>query len=104
LKIENLDAIALALYQHASTRATKKSVYEDFKEDLDCSYKTLVIAMNRAGVFAMKILSIIMQWGKKHGHLVKYTDATDLPVCLKKNADSHRVMKAFASLGRSSKG
>lgn len=104
LKIENLDAVALALYQHASTRATKKSVWEDFKESLNCSYKTLVIAMNRAGVFAMKILAIIMQWGKGHGHLVKYTDATDLPVCLKKNADSHRVMKAFASLGRSSKG
>lgn len=104
LKIEALDAIALALYQHASTRATKKSVYEDFKEDLDCSYKTLVVAMNRAGVLAMKILAIIMQWGKRNGHLVKYTDETDLPVCLKKNADSHRVMKAFAKMGKSSKG
>lgn len=104
LKIENENALALALYQHASTRATKKSVYLDFKESLDCSYKTLVMAMNRAGLLALKILAIIMQWGKRNGHLVKYTDETDLPVCLKKNADSHRVMKALASMSRSSKG
>jgi len=104
LKIGNEDALALALYQHASTRATKKSVYEDFKDALGCSYKTLVVAMNRAGMLAMSILATLMQWGKKYGHVVKYTDATDLPVCLKKNADSHRVMRAFSSLGRSAKG
>ena len=104
LKIENLDAIALALYQHASSRATKKSVYDDLKESLDCSYKTLVMAMNRAASFVMRILFILMRLGKRHGHIVKYTDATDLPVCLKKNADSNRVMKDFAEIGHSSKG
>lgn len=104
LKIENLDAVALALYQHASTRATKKSVWEDFKESLDCSYKTLVMAMNRAAVFTMKILAVLFELGKKSGHPVKMTDATDLPVCLKKNADKHRVMKGLADFGRSSKG
>lgn len=104
VKIGNEDALALALYQHASTRTTKKSVYEDFKKTLRCSYKTLVVSMNRAGVMAIKILSAIMQWGKRNGHIVKYTDATDLPVCLKKNADSHRVMKMFSEIARSSKG
>ena len=104
LKIENVDAVALALYQHASTRATKKSVYEDLKESLGCSYKTLVVAMNRAAVFVMKILFILMRLGKRHGHLVKYTDATDLPVCLKKNADSNKTMRGFAEIGHSSKG
>ena len=77
LKIQNLDALTLALYQHASTRATKKSVYEDFKESLNCSYKTLVCAMNRASVWSMKILFLIMRLGKKHGHIVKFTDTTD---------------------------
>lgn len=79
MKIGNEDALALALYQHASTRATKKSVYEDFKESLACSYKTLVMAMNRAAVFTLKILGILFALGKRHGHLVKMTDATDLP-------------------------
>ena len=104
LKIENENAIVLALYQHASTCATKKSVYEDFKESLGCSYKTLVCAMNRAAVFVMQILAIVMRWGKRYGHVVKNTDATDLPVCLKKNADSNRVMKGIAEIGHSSKG
>jgi transposase len=45
-----------------------------------------------------------MRLGKKHQHLIKYTDATDIPVCLKKNADSHKTMAAFSELARSSKG
>lgn len=104
LKIENKDALALALYQHTSTRATKKSVWNDFKDALRCSYKTLVCAMNRASVWSMKILFLLMRMGKKYGHIVKYTDATDLPVCLKKNADSNRTMRGLAELARSSKG
>jgi hypothetical protein len=104
LKIQNEDALALALYQHTSTRATKKSVYDDFKSSLRCSYKTLVMAMNRMGTWSMKILFLIMRFGKKFGHIVKYTDATDLPVCLRKNADSHRVMQRLAGWGHSAKG
>jgi hypothetical protein len=104
LKIANLDAVVLALYRHASTRATKKSVYDDFKESLNCSYETLVVAMNRASVWSMKTLFLLMRLGKKHGHIVKMTDATDLPVCPKKNADSHRVTKRLAGWGHSAKG
>ena len=103
-KITQHDALTLALYQHQSTRATKKSVYEDFKNILSCSYKTLVVSMNKAGLASLRLLFIIMRLGKKHAHLVKYTDATDIPVCLKKNADSHKTMQGFAGFGRSSKG
>lgn len=103
-KISQIDAATLALYQHQSTRATKKSVYEDFKDVLDCSYKTLVVSINAAANLCLRILFIIIRLGKKHQHLVKYTDATDLPVCLKKNADSHKTMAAFSELGRSAKG
>ncbi len=103
-KIANEEALTLALYQHASTRATKKSLYDDCKEFLNCSYKTLVVAINRAAIFAIKIIAIMMRLGKKYGHIVKATDATDLPVCLKKNADKHRVMKGLAEFGRSSQG
>jgi len=52
----------------------------------------------------MRILFLIMRWGRKYQHLVKYTDATDIPVCLKKNADSHKTMADLSELGRSSKG
>lgn len=103
-KISRIDALTLAVYQHKSTRATKKSVYEDFKAELDCCYKTLVVAMNEAGLLALRILILIMKLGRTYQHLVKYTDATDIPVCLKKNADAHRTMASLATLGRSSKG
>jgi transposase len=103
-KISPLDAMTLSLYQHTSTRATKKSIYEDFKDILKCSYKTLVVAINTSAVYCLRLLFLIMRLGRKQQHLVKYTDATDIPVCLKKNADSHQTMAALAELGRSSKG
>jgi transposase len=103
-KITKLDALTLALYQHTSTRATKKSVWTDYKKQLKCSYKTLVVSMNEAGVVALRILFGLMRLNKERAHFIKYTDATDLPVCLKKNADKHKTMAGLAALGWSSKG
>lgn len=103
-KISDIKAVTLSLYKQHSTRATKKSVYDDFKEELKCSYKTLVVAINRAALLTLRILLILMRLGKKQAHPVKYTDATDLPVCLKKNADDHRTMRGLADFGKSSKG
>lgn len=37
-------------------------------------------------------------------HPIKYTDATDLPVCRKKNADEHKTMRGLAGFGPSTKG
>lgn len=103
-KISSVDAMTLSLYQHKSTRATKKSVYEDFKDILKCSYKTLVVSMNQAALLCLRLLFIIMRLGKKYAHPIKYTDSTDIPVCLKKNADNHKTMTSLASFGRSAKG
>jgi len=103
-KITELDSLTLALYQHTSTRATKKSLYEDLKTFLRCSYKTLVVSINRAGKLAMRILGLLMRFNNSEAHPVKYTDATDLPVCLKKNADKHKTMRWLSGFGRSSKG
>jgi hypothetical protein len=104
LKISKKDALIFALYMHRSTRATKKSVYEDFKEALRCSYKTLVVAINKAGMLALRLLFKMMRLGRKDAHLVKYTDATDIPVCLAKNATKHKTMKGLAGWGYSGKG
>lgn len=60
--------------------------------------------MNDAGFLALRILILIMKLNRTYQHLVKYTDATDIPVCLKKNADKHKTMASLAALGRSSKG
>lgn len=103
-KIPDVDALTFALYQHRSTRATKKSVYDDFRKLLACSYKTFVVSVNRVARLSLQFLFILMRLGRKHQHLVKYTDATDIPVCLKKNADAHRTMRGLAGFGRSAKG
>ena len=103
-KINNIDAVSLALYQHQSTRSTKKSVYEDFKDVLKCSYKTLVVSMNKVATICLQLIFILMNFNKQHSHLIKYTDATDIPVCLKKNADDHKTMKELSGFGRSTKG
>ncbi len=103
-KIPIIDALALALYQHQSTRATKISVYRDLKNTLRCSYKTFVVSLNAAGALAGRILMILMKFFATVSHPIKYTDATDLPVCLKKNADKHKTMAGLAGFGRSSKG
>jgi hypothetical protein len=79
-------------------------VYEDLKETLACSYKTFVVSLNRVAPMALRILFAIMAINKRESHLVKYTDATDIPVCLKKNMDEHKTMAGLAGLGRSTKG
>lgn len=104
LKISKEDALVFALYMHRSTRATKKSVYDDFEELLGCSYKTFVVAINRAGTLALRLLFKIMRLGRTDAHLLKYTDATDIPVCLTKNATKHKTMKGLAGWGYSGKG
>lgn len=103
-KINPINSLTFALYQHESTRVTKKSVYDDFKDVLHCSYKTLVVSMNKSAFVSLRLLYLIMAWGRKNAHLVKYTDATDLPVCLRKNADKHKTMAGLAGFGHSTKG
>lgn len=60
--------------------------------------------MNASAVLAKKILEILMSVFVIQAHPIKYTDATDIPVCLKKNADKHKVMNGLAGFGHSSKG
>lgn len=103
-KISDEHALVLACYQHQSTRATKKSVYDDFKEVLACSYKTFVVSVNRVALLTLRFLSLFMRGNRARSHLVKYTDATDIPVCLHKNANAHRTMRGLSGFGRSSKG
>lgn len=104
LKINDINALTLSLYKQTSTRATKKSLYEDFKEILDCSYKTLVVTINRVAVLSMKLLFVLMRLGRKNAHWLKSTDSTDIPVCLAKNGKRHKTMRGLAGWGHSGKG
>ncbi len=103
-KLSTIDSITLSIYKQASTRSTKKSVYEDFKQSLTCSYKTLVVSMNRCVTKALLIVSVLLRINCLSANTIKHTDLTDIPVCLNKNAKNHKTMKGLAAWGHSGKG
>jgi hypothetical protein len=96
------DIIALGLFKQINGIPTKKAIWNIF-EPL-CSYKTLVVNLNRFSWHALLILKIILRWNQQHSHLIKHTDSTDIPVSLVKNAKYHKTMKGLASWGHSAKG
>lgn len=98
------EIIALSLFKQAHGIATKKSIYKIFKNNLKCSCKTLVVNMNRWAYLAAIILFLLMKINRKSQHLIKHIDSTDIPVCLFKNANSHKTMKELAKFGKSSNG
>lgn len=104
LKIGIPQIITLALYKQTQGIPTKKSIWNDFKNILKCSYKTLVVNMNRRSLLALAILKVILGENRKNSHPIKHTDSTDIPVCLNKNANHHKTMKGLAEWGHSGKG
>lgn len=96
------DIISIALFKQKNQIATKKAVYEILSPK--CSYKTLVVNLNRFAQLAIIILTLLLKINRNNPHLVKHIDSTDLPVCLFKNAHDHKTMKGLAEFGRSSKG
>lgn len=104
LAISLSDTITLALYKQASSRLTKKSLWNDFKKVLKCSYKTLVVNLNKCALLALIVLQKILRMNNEFSHPIKHTDSTDIPVCLNKNVKYHKTMYGLAEWGYSGKG
>lgn len=102
LALKIIDTISLALFKQSNNIATKKSIYRIFKPK--CSYKTLVVSINRFAHLALLVLVTILKVNRKNQHIVKHIDSTNIPVCLFKNANAHKTMKGMANFGRTSKG
>jgi len=100
--IENVDAVTLALFKQAQGIATKKSLFEIIAPP--CSYKTLVVSINRTLELLKKVIGFVTVSNRFHCHIVKHTDSTDLPVCSIRKAKRHKTMRALASWSKSSKG
>lgn len=96
------EIISIGLFKQNNGMPTKKAVWKVLKPE--CSYKTLVVNLNRWSNLAGIILAIIMNFNRASQHLIKHIDSTDIPVCLFKNAHCHKTMKGLAEFGRSSKG
>jgi hypothetical protein len=100
--ILNVDAVTLALFKQVHGIATKKSLFKIVAPH--CSYKTLVVSINRTLELLQKIVGFLTVSNHFNCHTVKHTDATDLPVCSIRKGGSHKTMKRFASWSKSSKG
>ena len=100
--IENIDAITLGIMKQSLGIATKKSLYKIIEPP--CSYKTLVISINRCLELLKKVINFLLIGNRYSCHLVKHTDATDLPVCSIRKARNHKTMIGYASWSKSSKG
>ena len=100
--IHNIDAVTLALFKQAQGIATKKSLFEIIAPD--CSYKTLVVSVNRTLELLKKVIGFLAVSNRAGCHLVKHTDSTDLPVCSIRKAKRHKTMHALASWSKTSKG
>lgn len=102
LALSIIEIISLSLFWKTLGSVTKKIVYEIFRPN--CSYKTLVVNMNRYALLAAFILKMIWSVNRSVSHIVKKTDSTDIPVSLNKNAKHHKTMKGLAEWGHSGKG
>ena len=104
LALPIIETVTLALFWHLQGIVTKKSVYDLLSLSSFCSYKTFVVNINRLAPLALQIVALILYHNRKLAHIIKHTDATDIPVCLLKNVDHHKTMKDLASMSKSSKG
>lgn len=100
LSIEEI--ISIALFKQKNGMPTKKAAYETL--DLKCSYKTMVVNLNRWYHLGIIILVLIMRINRNFQHIIKHIDSTDIPVCLFKNANNHKTMRGLANFGKNSKG
>lgn len=104
LAIPIIDILSLALYKQKQSMATKKAVWDEFKNHYGCSYKTFVVNFNRWYFLALTIIILLLKLNRQNAHPVKHIDSTSIPVCLFKNAHSHKTMKQFAEFAKTSKG
>lgn len=97
-----IDALSLALYWKTQDVTTKRALWKDFNPS--CTYKTFVVTLNRFALIALLILQYFMRLNRSAAHPIKHTDATDIPVCLNKNAQRHKTMRGLVEWGHSGKG
>jgi len=100
--LTNSDIVTCVILKQRQNVATKKSLYEILEPP--CSYNRFVVALNRVGRYLATIITLVMRFLQKEAHLIKFTDSTELPVCLIKNSKKHKTMRGLSQWSRSSKG
>ena len=102
LKISIIDSITLALFKQKQNIVTKKSLFEMIGPN--CSYKTLVTALNATIKSTLIILTVLLKLNQEVCHSIKHHDATDIPVCHLRKSKSHKTMESLSSYSKTGKG
>ena len=100
--LTNSEAATCAILKQKQNIATKKSLYEIIEPP--CKYNAFVRAINHAGSYLARIIATLLSLARTNPHLVKFTDSTDIPVCLPKNAKHHKTMQGLAAWSKTGKG
>ena len=100
--LTNSEAVTCAILKQKQSIATKKSLWEILEPSL--SYQKFVDALNRVAPYLVRIISKLLSLARKNPHLIKFTDSTDIPVCLPKNAKHHKTMQGLATWSKTGKG
>lgn len=102
LLIPIVDILTLGLFRARQNIATKVALADIF--NLRQHYKTLVVNLNRFGNLVALMLLLMLRQNRDGAHVIKHTDATDIPVCSVKNGAKHKTMAALAAWGKTGKG
>ena len=100
--LTNSEAVTVAILKQKQNIATKKSLFEILEPP--CKYNAFVRAVNSAAKYLARIVAALLSLARKDAHPVKFTDSTDIPVCLPKNAKRHRTMRGIAAWSKTGKG
>ena len=100
--LTNVEAVTSAILKQKQNIESKKSLFEIVEPP--CKYNAFVRAINRSEKYLALIIGIVLRILGKDADLLKFTDATDIPVCLLKNSKHHRTMRGIAAYSKNSKG
>lgn len=100
--LSNIEAATCAILKQKQNIVTKKSLWEILEPPL--SYQKFVDALNRVAPYLARIIAALLSLARKNPHLLKFTDSTDIPVCLPKNAKHHKTMQGLAAWSKTGKG
>ncbi|HLD21919.1 MAG TPA: IS982 family transposase [Patescibacteria group bacterium] len=102
LALSLVEVLTLGLFKQRAQIETKKELHELMEPA--CSYKTLVVNMNRFAFLGLLILQILMKVNRTVQQMIKHIDSSSVPVCLNKNGKHHKTMVEYAKWGKNGTG
>jgi len=100
--LTNSEAVTVAILKQRQNVVTIKSFFEILEPP--CKYNAFVRAINKTLKYLARVTTVLLFFAQKDSHTVKFTDSTDLPVCLNKNGKYHKTMRALSAWSKTGRG